>query len=496
MKKFIFATLAVLPLLLVIMVLRAVIYGQGSKGDDIALPDVPAFDEVAALNHLSRAVQFKTITTERGDPATNEAAQPWLNFHKWLEQTYPVMHKTLTREKIAQYTLLYTWQGSDASLAPIMLMAHQDVVPVDSATASDWVKPPFEGAIDNDFIYGRGVLDDKGSLIGIVEAVENLAKSGFQPKRTILIAFGHDEETGGTGAQALVALLKTRGIRPEAVIDEGMFVIEDSPLSKGAFGGIGISEKGFVTFKLVSDAIGGHSSQPPRNSANVQLAKAILALENNQMPSYINSAPGRDTFKGLASKMPFARRFALANLWILGGVVNNQLATIPAANAMVRTTMAPTMLAGSVKENILPQKSTAHINFRIHPNDSAEKIFTHIERLIKDIEGVSVEPLETGAIVSNPLPISSTKTKTYNVLKSVAREIAGGENIPVVPMLVIAATDSRHSAEITENIYRFIPNRVSIEEIDGIHGTDEKMPIENMKYLVRGYMQIILAMDG
>ena len=163
---------------------------------------------------------------------------------------------------------------------------------------------------------------------------------------------------------------------------------------------------------------------------------------------------------------------------------------------MVRTTMAPTMLAGSVKENILPQKSTAHINFRIHPNDSVEKIFTHIERLIKNIEGVSVEPLETGAIVSNPLPISSTKTKTYNVLKSVAREIAGGENIPVVPMLVIAATDSRHSAEITENIYRFIPNRVSIEEIDGIHGTDEKMPIENMKYLVRGYMQIILAMDG
>ena len=171
------------------------------------------------------------------------------------------------------------------SLKPILLMAHQDVVPVNMGTESDWTGAPFAGEIIDGFVYGRGAIDDKGNLVALMEAADALAASGFQPKRTVLFMFGHDEEVLGSGAEAGVALLKSRGIEPEMVLDEGFMIIDPSPLSGKPMGIIGIAEKGYVTIEVTAIAQGGHSSTPPRNSANVNLATAILALEANQMPA-------------------------------------------------------------------------------------------------------------------------------------------------------------------------------------------------------------------
>ena len=422
--------------------------------------------------HLSEAVRFQTITRKAGDPATPEAAQPWLDLHTWLEATYPRAHQAMRQEKVTGYTLLYTWQGTDRSLAPILLMAHQDVVPVNDGTLDDWERPPFSGAVANGYVYGRGALDDKGSLVAIMEAVEALARDGFQPARTVMLVFGHDEEVSGGGAQEVVKLLKRRGIKPEMVLDEGFFVIEDSPFTGETLGIIGVAEKGYVTVQLVSEAAGGHSSAPPRGSANVQLAKAILALEQNQMPADFSTPPTTDMFQAIGPEMPFMVRLSFANLWAMKGPVEKQFSADATANALIRTTTAPTMLSGSIKENVLPQRSIATVNFRIHPNDSVESVVAHVEETIAGIEGVSVLKSEEGGIGSEPSPVSPIDNRAYAVLSAVASQ--AGSGAPTAPGLLIAATDSRYMHEISDAVYKFQPSLISMEELTGFHGTNER----------------------
>jgi len=482
-------------LIFAIMAMRAMNYGGPLDIEQVDLPSPPAIDTNLAVQHLGEAVRFKTVTYKAGDPQTLEAAQPWLDLHAWAEATYPNFHQAARKELVADYTLLYTWAGSDASLAPILLMAHQDVVPVNEGTEGDWGRPPFSGEVADGYIYGRGTLDDKGSMVALLEAAEALVRDGFQPKRTIILMFGHDEEVSGSGAQAGVALLKSRGVRPEMVLDEGFFVISPSPLSGKTMGFIGIAEKGYITMNLVSKATGGHSSTPPRNSANVQLSKAILALENNQMPADFSKSPVKELFQVAAADMPFMQRLAFANLWAMQGQVETALAKNGAGNAMIRTTTAPTMLTGSIKENVLPQVSEATINFRIHPNDTPEDVIAHVEKQISGIEGVTIAQTDrNGGIGSKASPVSATDNRAYAVLNAVAGRV--GDGAPVAPGLVLGATDSRWTVEISDNIYRFAPANVGAEDLSGFHGTNERLAVENVRRLSEGYAQIMMAMGS
>lgn len=482
-------------LLFVFMSVRAMNYGGALDIEEIDLPPPPAIDMATAVNHLGEAIRFKTITYQAGDPATLDAAKPWLDLHAWMESTYPRVHAGLSKEYVAAYSLLYTWAGSDPSLPPLMLMAHQDVVPVNDGTMDDWDRPPFSGDVENGYIYGRGTIDDKGSMITILEAAEALLRDGFEPKRTIIFAFGHDEEVSGSGAQAMVALLKDRGVRPEMVLDEGFFVISPSPVTNKPMGFIGVSEKGYITLKLVSEATGGHSSTPPRNSANVQLAKAILALETHQMPADFSKPPVKELFEVTAMDLSFTQRLAFANLWAMQGTVEKALAGSGAGNAMIRTTTAPTMLSGSIKENVLPQKSEAIINFRIHPSDTPESVIAHVEKQIAGIEGVRLDLTDrNGAIGSSASPVSPTDNRAYAVLNAVALQV--GEGAPVAPSLVLGATDARWASAISDNVYRFAPANVKYEDLSGFHGTNERMEVENIRRMAEGYAQIMMVMGA
>ena len=322
-----------LLILIVIILVRTFTYGGAPEGVvAIDLPLPPAISSEQAAAHLGQAIRFETITYESGDPAA-EAAQPWLDMHDWLAATYPRVHAELALEKIADYSLLYKWQGSDSALDPIILMAHQDVVPVNDGTLDDWTGAPFAGEIIDGYVYGRGALDDKSAMIAILEAGEALLASGFQPQRTVYFMFGHDEEVSGTGAAAMVDLLHARGVRADLVLDEGFFVIKDSPITGSPMGFIGVAEKGYITLELTASAIGGHSSQPPRNSANVQLARAIVALDENQMKADFTKPPVSDLFAAAAPDMGFAQRMALGNMWLFGGLVDKRLSE-GVANAM------------------------------------------------------------------------------------------------------------------------------------------------------------------
>ena len=487
----------VLAIVLVLgtMAIRASNYGGPLDIEQIDLPVPPVIDTDTAVRNLSQAVQFKTITFKQGDPATPEHAQPWLDLHDWLETTYPRVHEALRKELVANYTLMFTWAGSDRSLAPIVLMAHQDVVPVNMGTVDDWEHPPFSGVVDSGYVYGRGTLDDKGSMISILEAAEALVRDGFQPRRTIILVFGHDEEVSGGGAQAVVKLFKRRGIQPEMVLDEGFFIIEDSPFTAGGtLGIIGVAEKGYVTLQIVSEAAGGHSSSPPRNSANVQLAKAILAIENHQMPADLSQSPTKEMFEVAGPHMPFASRFAFANQWAMTGTIEGVADEQATLNSLIRTTTAPTMLSGSIKENVLPQNSIATVNFRIHPSDTVDSVVAHVENAIAGIEGVSVLKPEGGVGGNNASPVSPMDNRPYAVLSAVAER--AGEGAPVAPGLLIAATDSRYMHAVSKAVYKFQPSLVSMEELTGFHGTNERQKVDNVRRLAEGYAQIMMVMGG
>jgi len=246
-----------------------------------------------------------------------------------------------------------------------------------------------------------------------------------------------------------------------------------------------------MTLRLTVSAEGGHSSNPPRNSANVRLAKAILALDGEQMEADFSKPPVSDLFRAAAQDMGFTSRMALANLWLFQGVVEAQLAGV--GDAMIRTTTAPTMLEGSIKENVLPQRASAIVNFRIHPNNTPEDVIAHVERVTADVEGLTVTT--NGDSIGSPASnVSPTDNLAYGVLAAVASRV--GEGAPVGPGLVIGATDARYAGGVSDNVYRFVPSFTSMDEISGFHGTNERLSVDNMGRMIEGYAQIILAMDA
>ncbi len=478
----------------VVVLARTFNYGADPVGSRVTLPEPPAVSAERGAQNLARAVQFRTITLAPGDPRPGQEGE-WLALQDWLVETYPAAHTAMTRELVpGTLTLLYTWPGSVAALKPILLMAHQDVVPVNIGTEGDWTAPPFSGEIVDGYVYGRGTIDDKGSLVALMEAAEALAQSGFRPQRSIYFLFGHDEEVSGSGAEAGVALLAARGVEPEMALDEGFMIVDPSPLTGKPMGFIGIAEKGYLTLEIIATGAGGHSSTPPRDSAAVRLARAITALDDNQMKADFSKPPVSDLFRSAGPDMPFAQRMAFANLWLFEGMVDDQLAAIPAGNAMIRTTTAPTMLAGSAKENVLAQRASAMVNFRIHPNDTEDDVMAHVRGVTAGIEGIEIRTGTEGIRGAGASPVSPTDNRAYAVLASVAEASSNGA--PAAPGLVLGATDGRYATAITPNVYRFAPAVMSPEDLTGFHGTDERLSVENMGRLARGYAQIILAMDA
>ena len=494
MKKILLGIAIAVGLLLSLMIVRTFTYGgMPASVQQVELPEPPQVDAETAAVHLSQVIQFPTITLSAGDPRPG-TEQPWLDLQSWLKTTYPAFHAAAERETVpGGYTLLYTWQGSDPSLKPLLLMAHQDVVPVNIGTEGDWTGAPFAGEIIDGYVYGRGTIDDKGSLVGIFEALDSLAASGFSPNRTVLVMLGHDEEVSGSGAQAGVALMKSRGIEPVMALDEGLMVVSPSPLSGKTMGYVGIAEKGYMTVTITALGEGGHSSTPPRDSATVRLSRALIALDENQMEADMSRPPTSDFLYANAPDMGFVQKFAVANQWLLGGLVEDGLSNIPVGNAMIRTTTAPTMLVGSAKDNVLAQRAIATVNFRIHPNDTTESVLEHVRHVTRNIEGLEIAMAE-GGIGSEASPVSPIDNLAYGVLAAVATEV--GDGAPVTPALVVGATDSRYAAEITSNIYRFAPAIMSPDELTGFHGTNERISVANVGRLARGYAQIVMAMDA
>jgi carboxypeptidase PM20D1 len=361
-----------------------------------------------------------------------------------------------------------------------------DVVPVEPGTEDDWSFPPFEGRIANGYVWGRGTLDDKVRVLGILEAVEILLSQQFRPRRTVYLAFGHDEEVGGLqGASKIASLLRSRGVQLEYVLDEGGVITHGIiPGVPKPVALVGIAEKGYLSVELTVEGQGGHSSMPPRHTPVGVLSTAIHNLERNQFPVELRGA-SRKLFDYLAPEMPFSRKLVFANLWLLEWLVKCQLSASPETNALIRTTIAATMFEGSSKENVLPPMARAVVNFRILPGDRIDTVIDHVRRSVNNPQ-VTIRPL---AFVSEPSRLSDTDSSIFRMLQQTIHEVF--PEVVVAPSLVVGITDSRHYAELSTNIYRFSPIRMRKEDLSRIHGTNERIPVENYDQLIRFYVQLI-----
>lgn len=454
-----------------IVVGRTLILMPASFPSDDAVSTVRLIevDKAAVSQRLSQAIQFKTVTQQ--NPADTDWAE-FARFQDWLVQTYPHFHGAMKTEKVATYTPMHIWSGTDASLAPIVFLAHQDVVPALENDAG-WDHPPFAGTVADGYIYGRGTLDDKGSLMAILEAADRLAAQGYQPQRTLMFIFGHDEEVTGSGAQMSAELLKARGISPYAVIDEGGAMIEGINGVEEPVALIGVAEKGYFTVTLTAEADGGHSSAPPEYTAIGALSRAIAAIEANPFESALNEVTA-GTFKAFAPRQGFLRRMAAANLWLFGSVVEEKMREDKNTRTLLTTSIAPTIINAGFKENALPRDAVAYVNFRIHPRDSQAKVLSHLERVIND-PAIKIAP--ASGLHSEPSPVSEIGTGPYKLIESVIEDVY--PDMIVAPNMLAGGTDSRFFSIVTSNIYRFAPFTYENSDIGRVHGLNERIGVES-----------------
>jgi carboxypeptidase PM20D1 len=397
---------------------------------------------------------------------------PFEAFVALLEELYPLVHQHLERERITDFGLLFQWKGERSEADPVVLMAHYDVVPVDES--DDWTFPPFDGRIESGFVYGRGALDDKGPLLVLLEAVENLLAAGFTPARDVLLSFGGNEESFGEAALTIAETLRKRGVTPWLVLDEGGAVV-DAPLPgvRGLAAMIGVGEKGIATLRIEARGEGGHASVPPPLTAVGRVSRAVARLTPGTFRARTPRAiPGMLVRFARRSRNPWRMLYRILAAWpwlcarvfaALGGEVA----------AMVRTTIAPTRLDGGTADNVLPSLASATVNLRLALGETVEGAARRVRRRISD-PLVTVTVVE-GGDASPESPIDGPPFALIAAAVGVSHPTA-----ITVPYVTMAATDSRYFHRFWSAVYRFAPLAMSAELRATIHGVDERVAVAEL----------------
>lgn len=476
----------ILMLFVGFLLLRTFLYSP-EKDKLVKLIDESVSDD--AISRLQGAIKIPTISNEFIIDTTT-----FLKFQKYLQDTFPLVHSILQREVVNQFSLVYKWVGKNPTKKPALFLAHLDVVPVQKENESKWSYPPFSGELSNDMVLGRGTLDDKSTLISILEATETLLAEGFTPEEDIYFAFGHDEEVGGeNGAIQMVEKFKKEGKSFSFIIDEGMVVITDgiSGVNK-SIGMIGLGEKGFLSLTLsVELENGGHSSMPPKETAITILSEALVSLKNNPGAIVYHDAI-KQLFEKIGPEMKWPEKIFFANQWLFRPLITKSLTKSNAPNALLRTTYAPTIIEGGVQDNVLPASAKAIVNIRIIPGEDINSVIKHVKRVIND-ERVTVKVVSESE-PSNPTIISSTDHPGYLAIQKSIYE--SFDSVVVAPSLVIGGTDSRHYEPLSEATYRFMPVKISNEDLKGIHGVNEQISVENYQRMIKFFKRLIRNFGG
>lgn len=475
-----------LRLLLLLLVAAAYVLFRTFTTESKQLKDqaaLPADIRSGSLERFSKSLQIRTVSPE--NKADFDSIQ-FETFNRFLEDSYPLIDSLLEHQTFNEFSHLYSWKGTNSDLKPAILMGHLDVVPVIEENRKYWKENPFGGEVVRDTVWGRGAIDDKVSVIGLLEAVEWLLEKGFQPQRTYLIALGHDEEIGGlNGARVIAQHLERQGVEAEFVLDEGGSITRKMiPGLESDAALIGIAEKGFATLYLSLELEGGHSSMPEKETTIDVMAGAISRLKSKPMPAEI-SPPIASFIEYLGPEMPFVNRMAFANPWLFEPMIVSAYEASSTGNALVRTTTSPTIFNSGVKDNIIPLSAKATVNFRILSESSVDEVIEHVKDVIDD-DRIKIEQ---GAFNVDPSKVSDVNTSSFGGLhKTIAQAFPDAK---VAPYLVVGATDSRHFSGLTDQIYRFSPIRISPANVKSFHGLNERIAVSDFHTSIQFYMQLI-----
>jgi carboxypeptidase PM20D1 len=476
---------------LVVVLLAVMLYRAATVFEDRQLEPALGYtdlqiDKAAAVQRFAEALTFPTVSY---DDRQKFDAEAFRRFHDFLQASYPRVHERARRIVVNGYSLVYHLPGSDPDLEPVLFMGHFDVVPVEENSRNEWSHPPFAGVVADGIVWGRGSVDDKIGVVALMESLEALLADGIRPRRSVYLAFGHDEEVSGLdGARRVAEYFESQGIRFDFVLDEG------GALTHGLLRGVdrpvavvGISEKGYVNLVLSVNSPGGHSSQPPAQTGLGVLARAIVRVEDNPFPARLDFL--LPTFDAIGAFTPLGTRLAMGNLWLLSPLVEYSLLRDKDSAAGIRTTTAATMASGSPKSNILPTRAAAVVNFRILPGETVETVRQRVVELIDD-ERVQV----TAEYGSDPSPVSPTDSRGYHLLARTIR--AMDESALVAPYMVRGGTDAKYFYGLSPNVYRFLPVPADARTIKSIHGIDENVPVDVYLKAIRFYYHLIRQAVG
>jgi len=464
------AILGLLGLFVLVTLIRAAFW-RAKKINVEPLPDEPV-DEARAAAHLSGAIQIPTVSND------DDVGTDWLQFerfHAFLDESYPLIAKTLPCEVVRKGSLLYHWRGKDPVLDPIALLSHIDVVPVSPGTEGDWTHPPFSGHNDGEFIWGRGAMDMKNHLICVMEAIETLLEEGFVPERDVYLCFGDNEEILGeenSGARYLRMALEARGVtKLESTLDEGgaMLPVNAKGILNAVLAGVGIAEKGHCDIEISVNAKGGHASQPPNHTALGELAKVIQRLEKCQFRAKMTPLMS-NIIDSAGRRLPYWLRIFAVNHKLLRPVLLAAMKQIPPAACMIRTTTAVTQAVGSPAPNVLPQKASIVANFRMMPGTTTADLVAHIKKVAKN-KNIEVTVLQT----NEASKYSATDSKSYEAIRRMVYNLH--PDAILAPFLVMGGTDTIKYDTMSEHCYRFSPFLAPVDLLLCTHATNERLPV-------------------
>lgn len=442
------------------------------SGEPLALP------EEKIIRDMQELLRCKTVSYDDGSLIDQKEFQ---KFQKLLPVLFPELHKTCQQHFLGVNGILYHWKGASCA-DPIVLMSHYDVVP---AEESQWEKPPFDAVLEDGILWGRGTLDTKGTLLGIMEAAEFLIKEGYQPQRDLYFAFSGQEEVNGTTCASIVDWFEQQGIHPAMVLDEGGAVVENVfPGVPGECALIGIAEKGMANIEFHAKSRGGHASTPPVHTIVGELAQAVVAVESHPFPRQLTK-PVREMLDTLGRHSSFLYKLLFANLWCFEGLFDKVCQRSGGElNAMLRTTCAVTKMESGKAFNVLPPKASVGMNLRLMGTDTVDFARAYLEKVIRN-PNIEVSVVEG----RNPSTDSDTSCQEWHMLCQTVADT--WPQALVSPYLMMACSDSWHYCRITDRVYKFSAMKLSTEERAMIHGNNERIPVDTLVKTVEFYVRLM-----
>ncbi len=479
--KIIKSVSVVLVTLLLIMLLITVINTPDSV-ENKSSKNLLTYDDSSGFMRFAESLRFKIIGNDDGT-MDESSKQQLLQLHDWMRVKYPLLSARANWKIIGDGSVLITVFGKNPNLEAAMFLGHLDVVPVEDS--AQWKYPPFAGKIVGDTLWGRGALDDKNAVISLLEAAEKLIASGRQPQRNILLAFGHDEETGGkSGAAEIAAYLKQSDIKIGFISDEGFGIMEGIvPGLKQPAAIIGLAEKGYLTLKIRVSVAGGHSAWPKQQNTVSELAEALNRLDNFQFASRLDG-PVSGLFENAAPYMNFGYKFLFSNLWITKPLLKMVLEGGEKTAATIRTTHVTTIVRAGEKENVVPPFAEAIVNFRILPGENIQDIIDQVSRVIGN-KNLSITKIGDSYEAS---PISPNSGLGYNEITTTLKDVIP-DAVPM-PGLVITGTDCKNYTGVCNRIYRFVPYRFNNNNLSGIHGKNEHVSRQSFYEATSFYLNL------